>query len=607
MTVPAYTTDLGTFTQAESGTWSELASPYNAGGTPASETDYFIQNTGCMSQSLSASKSGLIFSIAFDAGSDQASSIPSGDVVLFWQVLLPGNAMDTFANGGLRLFIGADISNGDVWISGGSDFGRNPYGGWQNVAIDPRYNSSTPDYTIGTPTAVWRWFGSILNTTAVVSKGNPHAVDAIRYGRAELIVLNGEAADYATFAGMATQNDAIANRWGLFQTIPGGYLWKGLMTLGQSGTLVDFRDSNRNIVIDDTPRTYTAFNRIEINNASSRVDWTSIQISALGTFSPGQFEVIDNADVNFDSCTFADMSTFIFQAQSTVIDTMFRRCGLITTGGGTFTGCVITNSTAANNMTASSPANAALVSGCTFISDGTGHGLEITGTAANFTLTDDTWTGYAGSDGSTGNEAVYVNIASGSLNLTITGGTTPSVRTAGCTVTKIVGAVSATVTCKTPAGAAIENARVFLKADSGGPFPQDVTVTIANSGTTATVTHTTHGLATNDKVLIDGASHWQNNGVFSITNTGASTYTYTMPGDPGSSPTGTIKSTFVILEGLTNASGIITMSRVFGSAQPCSGWARKSSGAPYYKTAVISGSVSSTLGFDSTVTMILDQ
>jgi hypothetical protein len=48
---------------------------------------------------------------------------------------------------------------------------------------------------------------------------------------------------------------------------------------------------------------------------------------------------------------------------------------------------------------------------------------------------DSTLSGYAASDGSTGDEAIYVNVGSGSLTITVLGGTTPSIRTAGATVT----------------------------------------------------------------------------------------------------------------------------------------------------------------------------
>jgi hypothetical protein len=117
----------------------------------------------------------------------------------------------------------------------------------------------------------------------------------------------------------------------------------------------------------------------------------------------------------------------------------FTNCtGGVTTTGSTITNCSFINTKAV----ASSPANAALISGCTFDKTaGTNYAIEITGTAANITLSGNLFTGYAASNGSTGNEAIFVNIASGTMNITIGGGgSTPSIRTAGATVNVISGA-----------------------------------------------------------------------------------------------------------------------------------------------------------------------
>jgi len=499
--------------------------------------------------------------------------------------------------------LGTDITpNFKGWKVGGNDYGRYPYGGWQNFVVDPE---TTADYTGGT-LAGYRWAGIGINCIAAIGKGVPVGLDCIRYGRGQLAVINGDLANgYSTFAGMATANDASTARWGLFQEQGGSYLWKGLMSLG-TATAVDFRDSNTVIFVDDTPKVLSTFNKIEVNHASSRVDWDSVSIQALGTVAKGAFECVANADINWESCTFTDMATFTFQSLSTVLSTTFRRCGQVAVGGGTFTGCTFDSSSATSAVLASSPANAALVTGASFVSGGTGHGLEITGTAANMTLTGNTWSGYAGADGSTGNEAVYVNIASGSMNLTISGGTTPSVRTAGAVVTVISGAVTATVKAVTELGAAITSAIVHLEATGAGPFPVAASVTIANAGTTATVTHAAHGMATNDKVVIRAASLDANNGVFTITKTGTDSYTYTMASSPGSSPTGSITSTFVVLNGNTDGAGEITMSRVFPSDQPVTGRIRKGSSAPYYKQAALTGAVSSSTGGFFTGVMISD-
>jgi hypothetical protein len=168
--------------------------------------------------------------------------------------------------------------------------------------------------------------------------------------------------------------------------------------------------------------------------------------------------------------------------------------------------------------------------------------------------------------------------------------------------------VTVKVTVTDAAGTAINGARVLLKAaNATGPFPYQESVTISNSGTTATVSHTGHGLATNDKVEIKGSAYAQNEGVHQITVSDVNTYTYTLASAPGDgSVGGTITSTFVALSGLTS-SGIISISRVYSSSQPVIGWARKSSASPFYKTGPLSGSVSNTDGYNNTAVLILDE
>jgi hypothetical protein len=127
------------------------------------------------------------------------------------------------------------------------------------------------------------------------------------------------------------------------------------------------------------------------------------------------------------------MDTFAFLSNSFLIDTTFRRCGIVTLGGATYDGCTFDRPTGSTAVTGT-PAQCALVTNTQFVSDGTGYAIEITGTAASLTLTNVGFTGYAGANGSTGNEAVFVNIASGTVTINISGGSTPTYRTAGATV-----------------------------------------------------------------------------------------------------------------------------------------------------------------------------
>lgn len=391
---------------------------------------------------------------------------------------------------------------------------------------------------------------------------------------------------------------------GLFQLIPGGYLFKGKMVLGYGG-LVDFLDSNKNILIDDTRKVLSSFNRIEITTATSTVNWNNISITSLGSVARGELEMMHNAEFNDTGGVFTDMSTFIYLPDGTITGKTYRRCGQVTQGGATFAGCTFEKSDAAISLLAD---DLTLVSDCDFESDGNGYAIEGFDTAGSYTLNKLTFTGYASSDGSTGDEALHVTETTGVVTINYTGAA-PSVHTEGATIIKVGVSVDVTVVCKTVDGVEVENARVLLQAkDDTGDFPFEFTVGgIVNSGTLATVTHTAHGMASNDYVRIEGASHLANNGVFLITYISTSSYSYTMLSTPGSSPTGTIKATFVALYGLSNSSGIVTTSREYGTDQPVVGWARKSTSSPLYKPAPLVGAVDDVLGYSATGVLIIDE
>jgi len=158
----------------------------------------------------------------------------------------------------------------------------------------------------------------------------------------------------------------------------------------------------------------------------------------------------------------------------------------------------------------------------------------------------------------------------------------------------ILNTVTVKVTClDAKALTVISGARVFLTADTGGPLPYQASVTITSSGTTATVTHTAHGRKTGEKMVIRGANQPEYNGIQSITVTTVNAYTYTITGTPATPATGTITSTMVILDGVSDVNGIVqdTGFNYPGSAQPVTGRARKSTTAPLYATAPIVGSI----------------
>ena len=412
MAVAEYTTDLQDIADLDStgGTAVEPASLWIAGRSPEeADTDFPIQGTIHASLTMNTTgKAGILV-----PGETVWSS---GDYIFGWVIWLAPGAIANYASGGLAILLGDSASVFNVYYVGGNDFGLYPYGGWQNFAIDPEI---TPSENAGSPSS-FNYVGAGANVLSAVAKGNPLGFDVFRSGRGELRIVGGTSTDDdATFGGMAAANDNNSNRWGLFQAIAGGYKWKGLMYFGY-GNPVEFTDSNKNIVADRCDWVASDFNRIEIHNASSIINWTNINISVLGTNARGEFEMIDNATVNFIGCVFTDMSTFIFDSNAVIDGCTFRRCGQITQGGGNLDNNVFDESAAAVALVVDNPDN---IDNCTFNSDGTGHAIELTIACAgnSYTLTNFWVNGYAASDGSTGNEVIYNN-SGGTVTLNIDGG-----------------------------------------------------------------------------------------------------------------------------------------------------------------------------------------
>jgi len=200
---------------------------------------------------------------------------------------------------------------------------------------------------------------------------------------------------------------------------------------------------------------------------------------------------------------------------------------------------------------------------------------------------------------------VHLNNGGTSIDVSKNNGSDPTTYTAtGGGVVTFVGA-STTVTAKavTSSGTNVSGARVFLRTGAAGSLPFNASVSISNSGTTATVTHTAHGLSTGDKIVIYGATNNENLGVHTITVTGTNTYTYTTT-TLTASDSGT--AYFVYISGTTDVNGEISASRVYPADQVAVGTVRKSSSAPFYKPSPLTGSVSSTVNSSFTAVMISD-
>lgn len=616
MAAPTYATDLTVIDLADAVTnWAESTDAnWDDGGPPAQETDYFIHNGGtaaCISATASVAKGNHSTLIA-DNGS--GVTIPADGAALIWCFFQAPNVLDTLANGGLKAIIGSGLGAFYYWHVGGSNFGRNPYGGWENFACDP---AQSVDGTVGSPSATRQYFGMAHKILSAIGKGNPFGVDVVRYGRCEARFTDGDLSNgYCIFAGFAVANDAVSARWGLIQAIPGGFLWKGLMTIGYS-TAADFRDSNVSVLIDDTRKVSANFNKIEIRQSGTRVDWTNIKIESLGTVARGIFTVVDNADINFNACQFIGMDTFALLAASEILNSTFRGCNAITmSGAGKLNGSsvlaptIVADASAVIWNLATDPDG--YLDDMTFSIGGNAHHAIEFGTSSPLSITVRGWTtsGFNASDDQN-DSTFYVARPTGTVTINVVGGSGNfSYKSAGATVNVVADAVTASVTClDSVSKSGIERVAITLKAGGSGPFPYNSSVTsILRSGSTATVTMAAaHNLATGQKIEIIGADQNEYNRIKTITVTGATTFTYTVDGAPATPATGTITATAVFIDERTPPSGIVSDSRVFSSDQAVTGFAAKGTRTPRYKRTPLTGTIDSVDGLSLTTVMFADE
>lgn len=456
MAAPVYATDLTDILVDMANTTGWTALGGGGAGLVAPETDFYIQGSNCISKAgWSTALRGMIY------GAGAAVTVPTNGAVMMWIYYWAPNAMDTYAGGGMRMCIGSSAANYYEHTVAGSD--SLPFAGWFLAAVDP--NTATPSFTVGTPTTSEQFFGATIDVPAGgPSKGQPLGIDAIRYGRTTLTCTNGDLANgYATFAGAQAFGDAVTRRWGQLSLRDGAYFMSGFLSLGSSGTAVDFRDSNKVIFIRDHTKVTSAFNRIEVLNASSNVDWDNISISALGTNSPGTFVVTAGA---FDAinCQFTDMGTFTFLDSSSVLDSTFRRCGQIIAPGTDLRGSTITSSTVAANTSAlvwdvaQDPAGE--LDGMTFVKGTNAHHAIEFGTTAptTITLNDITFTGFSAS-ANVNDSVLHIKRTTGAVTINTSGVSgVVSYRTDGATVS-IVNSTTLTLTgLKNPTEVRVFNA-----------------------------------------------------------------------------------------------------------------------------------------------------
>lgn len=358
----------------------------------------------------------------------------------------------------------------------------------------------------------------------------------------------------------------------------------------------------------------TIKHRNSVISSQSRYKWglhSSASASATydfsGTIVIGAGTVTLNKAITINELTVSDYSTI--DASGVTLNSCTISSPPASNDSITFDGytnvdnCTINVSTVTSGNRWCSVADPTIFTNSSFTGGG-GHAIRLTATGS-YTLTNLTFTSF-GADGSNG-AAIY-NDSGGLVTLTISGGTTPTIRNGtSASTTLIINPATLAIICQDATSKdSLQNVRVLVLADTGGDLPADEAVTITRSGSTATVTHTGHGLITGNQVRIKDANEVEYNGIFTIIYIDVNSYSYTVSGTPNTPATGTILASAVIISGLTDINGSISDTRSYTSDQPITGIALRGGTTSPYKASPISGTIDSATGASITVPMTID-
>lgn len=598
-------TGLTTHTQNGGGTWQD----WGGGGGSSSTTATFLSGTSAQGRKFTGFKG---FGYQVNAtGTDLSTSI------ILVRFLVNGGLGATLAGGGMSIRLEDTTGNTSDWYVAGSDTYN---GGWFEAVIDTSNAESANSGTAATLTAI-QYVGIYCNAAAS-SGGDPNVyVDEILSMSFTGLTLAGNTTNL--FDEAATWDET--SLYGII-TRRGGVIYsKCPLTLSPDAS--DHASTDEIIVFEepiyeDGTNVDSALTRQGIRSTDTDTI-TLTRLTAIcedngditGTNADKRLDLANATDIVATDCTFRgfDGNTAALGASTNdYTRCTFQACALITDTGAVIRDCIFRN--AADAAGAYKWTENSDIQDCQFFSDGTGYGIQYRPTGAGpFTeaVTNIEFDNYGLDE--TANAAIHIYPVTTTVTITFNiTGTEPTYdedATYTGTFTSVVNPVTTLITVRDiDTGLPIQNARVKLIVSDGTNFPYNASVTITSSGTTATVTHTSHGLTTGDWVKIEGVTNGEAyNGSKQITVTGANTYTYTIASGQTSPATGTILSTFMYFNDLTDVNGQVTDTRSISSNQDVEGWVRKSSTSPLYKQQPIDETISNTAGLTLNVQLISDE
>lgn len=502
-------------------------------------------------------------------------------------------------------------------------------GGWIPVWVEVDAGTDT-----GSPTFTAIDFFAVLCSMGDISSNLKNMVtDQCHYSTRPVMLWDGSSGDLDDFI---TTEDT--NGLGVLTKQNGTFTCYANLEIG-SATLTTFDASGQTIAFPDatwlpSASTWMGID-VTLSNASSDIDFSSATIlsgnpSGATARKPDFLVSGTTGSLDLTGATLNGMRLVDLNSAVTATNIVIRNSGIVDAAESGTTGCdmsggsILTSSVAADEGALFWDVNEdpdTKTDGMTF-SQGTNahHAIRFgTSVPADITLRNCEFTGFSGTDDVNGSTFRFDD-TSGTITLNLVGCTVGGAAAssgnigiddaAGVTVNLVIDPVTTQFTVQDNAGTALQNARVLAEtADNGGGsgFPFEDSVSITQTGGTATVTHTGHGLATNDYVVIRGAQADGYNKAAQITVSDANTYTYSVDSGLASPATGSPVASYAPIVGLTDVSGQISSSKTWPASQGLKGWARlKNTSSPFYRDANITVADASG-GTDATLVLQPDE
>lgn len=477
----------------DGGTHYRLAGTTSA--NPGADPDAMVQGSGCIANKMGST---TLADVGGHFNSTATFDI-TGKHLFHWRQIVTAGNMEPKASKGISIGLtntsvtsntAWSTTNYKLWYLDGKDTAPIAQG-WIPYVLDP---ASAADLSAGTLT-----LGTVKNvglicrqTSSVTSTVSNQFYDALRMGTG-LTATASSAGDTITFASLYATDGAAANAWGIITKTVGVYFGGARMSMGsasQTNTCL-FKDTSAVLVWRNAKVASTLYG-FSLVGASGQL--TTFQLgdkdgsgnTASGCVVRGEgaavWSITCGANSGFKAyaSSLTSLLSATLSATSELKDSVVASSGTLDVNGATLTGCTFSGHTA-TQLKVDSAAEMALITGCAFGSAGTGHAIEITAPGA-YTFSALTFAGYAASNGSTGNEAIYNN-SGGAVTVNVSGGSTPSYRNGAGASTTVNNTVALTVSAQLSlAGAEI---RVYDMDNSpAGSLGSELAGSESNAGAT---------------------------------------------------------------------------------------------------------------------------